>query len=89
MSAHWSAWSAWPSQAFSGLIAGTNAMSHKIDFIELIVSELTANGEMEAGRLYESPFLDISPQGPEGLLPAAKVERMVQMLEEIRQRAVA
>ena len=32
------------SQAFSGLIAGTNATSDKIEFIELIVSELTANG---------------------------------------------
>ena len=77
------------SQAFNGVIAGTQATPDQIEFIELIVSELTANGVMEAGRLYESPFLDISPQGPEGLFPAAKVERMVQVLAEIRQRAVA
>ena len=61
----------------------------QIEFIELIVSELTTNGVMEAGRLYESPFLDISPQGPEGLFPVAKVDRMVQVLDEIRQRAAA
>ncbi len=42
---------------------------------------------MEAGRLYESPFLDIIRQGPEGLFPAAKVDRMVQVIDEIRQRA--
>jgi len=77
------------SQAFSEVIAGTQATPDQIEFIELIVAELTATGVMEAGRLYESPFLDISPQGPEGLFPAAKVERMVQVLDEIRRRAVA
>jgi type I restriction enzyme R subunit len=76
-------------QAFSDVIAGTQATPDQIEFIDLIVSELTTNGVMEAGRLYESPFLDISPQGPEGLFPAAKVDRMVQVLDEIRQRAVA
>ncbi len=76
-------------QAFSEVIAGTQATSDQIEFIDLIVSELTTNGVMEAGRLYESPFLDISPQGPEGLFPVAKVDRMVQVLEEIRQRAAA
>ena len=76
-------------QAFSEVIAGTQATPDQIEFIELIVLELTTNGVMEAGRLYESPFLDISPQGPEGLFPAAKVDRMVQVLDEIRQRAAA
>ena len=76
-------------QAFSDVIAGTQATPDQIEFIDLIVSELTTNGVMEAGRLYESPFLDISPQGPEGLFPLAKVDRMVQVLDEIRQRAAA
>jgi hypothetical protein len=35
----------------------------------------------------ESPFLDISPQGPEALFPRARVEQMVQVLDEIRRRA--
>lgn len=61
----------------------------QIEFNELIVSELSTNGVMEAGPLYESPFLDISPPGPEGLVPVAKVDRMVQVLDEIRQRAAA
>jgi type I restriction enzyme R subunit len=76
-------------QAFSEVIVGTQATPDQIEFIDLIVSELTTNGVMEAGRLYESPFLDISPQGPEGLFPVAKVDRMVQVLDEIRQRAAA
>jgi type I restriction enzyme R subunit len=77
------------SQAFSEVIAGTNATPDQIEFIDLIIAELTATGVMDASRLYESPFLDISPQGPEGLFPSAKVDRMVQVLDEIRQRAAA
>jgi type I restriction enzyme, R subunit len=76
-------------QAFSEVIAGTQATPDQIEFIDLVVSELTINGVMEAGRLYEAPFVDISPQGPEGLFPVAKVDRMVQVLDEIRQRAAA
>ena len=76
-------------QAFSEVIAGTRATPDQIEFIEFIVTELTINGVMEAGRLYESPFLDISPQGPEGLFPVAKVDQMAQVLDEIRQRATA
>ena len=75
-------------QAFSELIAGTSATPDQIEFIELIVEELTANGRMEARRLYESPFLDISPRGPEGLFPSAKVDAIVRALDEIRQRAL-
>ena len=34
--------------------------------------------------LYESPFTDISPQGPEGVFPSAKVTKLVDVLNEIR-----
>jgi hypothetical protein len=44
---------------------------------------------MEPERLYESPFTDINPQGPEGVFPSAKVDQTVKVLAEIRQRAAA
>ena len=75
--------------AFSELVSGTRASADQIEFIDLIVEELTQSGCMEARRLYESPFLDISPQGPEGLFPASKVEQMFQVLQDIGQRAAA
>jgi len=76
-------------QAFNEFISGSTATPDQLEFIELIVSELTANGVVEARRLYESPFLDISPQGPEALFPEAKVDRMFQILEEFKKRAAA
>jgi type I restriction enzyme R subunit len=53
------------------------------------VQYLTENGVMEPDRLYESPFTDIHSQGPTGVFPSAKVDQMVQVLMEIRQRAAA
>ena len=60
---------------------------YPIEFIGLIVDELTANGVMTAERLYESPFLDISPQGPEGLFPVAAIDRMLKIIDGLRLRA--
>ncbi|MFM0168849.1 DEAD/DEAH box helicase family protein [Paraburkholderia sediminicola] len=76
-------------QAFSTLVNGTTATSNQIEFINLIVQELTQNGVMEADRLFESPFTDLNVQGPFGVFPQATVTQIVQVLSEIRERAVA
>ncbi len=75
-------------RAFNEFVTGTSKPD-QIEFVELIVSALTANGVVEANRLYESPYLEVSPQGPEALFTSAKVERMLQILEEIKLRAAA
>ncbi|NDP39488.1 MAG: DEAD/DEAH box helicase family protein [Rhodoferax sp.] len=75
--------------AFSQFVVGTTATASQLEFIDLIVQYLTENGVMDAARLYESPFTDISQQGPEALFLPAKVTEMVRVLDEIRERAVA
>jgi type I restriction enzyme, R subunit len=75
--------------AFSGFISGTTATPDQIEFIELIVRELTQNGVMEPDRLFQSPFIDLNAQGPLGIFPPAKVTQIVDVLTEIRARAVA
>jgi type I restriction enzyme R subunit len=76
-------------QAFSAFITGTTVKPNQIEFVDLIVRYLTENGVMEVDRLYESPFTDISPQGPEGVFPSARVDEMVRVLIEIIHRAAA
>lgn len=76
-------------QAFSDFVSGSTATPNQMEFIELIIEELTQNGVMEVARLYETPFVDISPMGPEGIFPSAKVEQMIRVLAEIRGRAAA
>jgi type I restriction enzyme R subunit len=44
---------------------------------------------MDASLLYESPFTDITPQGPDGLFPSVQVDELVSLLSDVRARAVA
>jgi type I restriction enzyme R subunit len=74
-------------QAFSQFVVGTTATASQLEFIDLIVQYLTENGVMDAARLYESPFTDISQQGPEALFLPIRVTEMVRVLDEIRLRA--
>jgi type I restriction enzyme R subunit len=77
------------SQAFSQFVIGTTATASQLEFVDLIVQYLTENGVMDAARLYESPFTDISQQGPEALFLPVRVTEMIQVLDGIRERAVA
>ena len=56
--------------------------------MNLIVDHLTEYGEMEANLLYEPPFPDIVPQGPDGLFTGPQVDELVALLDDVRQRAV-
>lgn len=76
-------------QAFSEFINGSTATPNQIEFIQLVVQELTQTGVMEPGRLFESPFTDVNAQGPLGVFPPAKVTQLVGVLTVIRERAVA
>ena len=75
-------------QAFSDFVVGTTATANQLEFIDLVVDYLTENGVMEPERLYESPFTDINPRGPEAVFSITRVNQIVDVLDEIRQRAL-
>lgn len=76
-------------QAFSEFISGTTVTPNQIEFINLIVQELTQNGLIEPDRLWEQPYTNLHSEGPLGIFPQAKVQRIVEVLSTIRERAVA
>ncbi|MFC4787371.1 hypothetical protein ACT8ZV_23040 [Nocardioides sp. MAHUQ-72] len=49
---------------------------------------LTANGFMEVARLYESPFTDAAPQGPNMIFTEEQVDDIVAVLDQIRSHAL-
>ena len=70
-------------EALSGFMAGRILAANQIEFLNLIVNHLTEHGIMGAALLYESPFIDLSPQGPDGLFTSPQVDELVQVLEEV------
>jgi type I restriction enzyme R subunit len=75
--------------AFAGFLKGTTLKANQIEFVDLVINYLTDHGVMEAAILYESPFTDIAPQGPDGLFTSAQVDELMRTLESVRQAAVA
>lgn len=70
-------------------LTGRTPSANQIEFVNLIVGHLTEHGVMDSVRLYESPFTDISPRGPEGVFTEPQVVALVSVLKEIRQTAAA
>jgi len=76
-------------EALAGFLAGKALAANQIDFVNLIVDHLTEHGVMDAARLYESPFTDLTPCGPDGMFSARQVDELVRILDSIRARAIA
>lgn len=75
-------------QALNRFTAGKALSSSQIEFVNLVVEHLTENGTMKPELLYESPFTDLTPQGPDGLFAPKQVDELVTLLGDIRARAV-
>ncbi|HPZ49800.1 MAG TPA: type I restriction-modification enzyme R subunit C-terminal domain-containing protein [Propionibacteriaceae bacterium] len=76
------------SEAFSEFLTDSRLGVTEIRFIQMIVEHLTANGVMPAARLYEAPFTDFAPQGPDVLFSEDAVDRMVMILDDVRATAL-
>jgi type I restriction enzyme R subunit len=74
-------------EAFSEHLVDSKYSTTQIRFLELIVEQLTANGVMEAARLYESPFTDHAPLGPDSVFTDQQVESIIRVLDSVRKRA--
>jgi len=57
--------------------------------VNLVVNHLTEHGAMEAARLYESPFTDLTPRGPDALFTSTQLDELLAVLASVRATAVA
>ena len=76
-------------QGLAGFMAGKVLSANQIEFVNIIVDHLTEHGAMKPELLYESPFTDVNPKGPEGVFNSAQIDELLAMLSQVRERAVA
>lgn len=75
-------------EAFGSFLTDKAINATQIEFINLIVNHLTEQGTMSAELLYESPFTDVTPTGPEGLFTAAQLDVLTAVLRNVEAAAV-
>jgi len=76
-------------EAFGEFLDATRFSANQIEFVNLVIDELSENGTVEPRRFYESPFTDVSPQGPDALFESRQIDRLIAVVAEIRRRAEA
>lgn len=76
-------------EALAGFLAGKTLKANQIEFVNLIVNHLTEHGVMDASLLYESPFTDLTPRGPDELFSSTQVDELMAVLAAVRATAVA
>ena len=75
--------------AMNKFLNGKTWEPNQIEFINLIVNHLTENGTMDPAMLYESPFTDVTPLGPDGIFTSAQIDELLAILNEVRNAALA
>ncbi|MGI8820449.1 MAG: type I restriction-modification enzyme R subunit C-terminal domain-containing protein [Chthoniobacterales bacterium] len=76
-------------RSFAGFLNEKNLQANQIEFVNLLVDHLTERGVVDVAALYDSPYTDVSPRGPDGLFDAPQVEQIVEILHDVRGRAIA
>lgn len=76
-------------EALAKFTNGKTLTANQLEFINLIVDHLTEHGVGEAARLYESPFTDLAPYGPDALFPSTDLDELFGILQAVRATAVA
>lgn len=73
--------------AFAEFLDDKRYNANQIEFVSLLIDELTENGVVDPRRFYESPYTDISPQGPDALFESSDVDRLLEVVADVRRRA--
>lgn len=77
-------------EAFREFVAPGIATAAQIEFVNMVIEHLTDQGTMDPGLLYEHPFVDVAPMGPERLFDdEEKVARLFNKIQVINDSAVA
>ena len=74
-------------ELFAEFLAEGTHTATQIRFINEIIDELTSRGVMDPVRLYDPPFSDLAPMGPEGLFSSKEAGEIFNLLSLIQARA--
>ena len=60
---------------------------NQITFVNLVIDYLTEHGTIEPGRIYDSPFTGVAPEGPEAIFPKDDVDEFFDIVRHLHDAA--
>ncbi|KGD95701.1 DEAD/DEAH box helicase family protein [Rhizobium sp. YS-1r] len=75
-------------EAFGEFLADSAATAQQIEFVDMVIEHLTEKGTMDPGLLYESPFIDKAPEGPQQVFDFEKTKRLVEVIRGLNESAL-
>ena len=62
---------------------------NQITFVNLVIDYLTEHGTIEPGRIYDSPFTGVAPEGPEAIFPKDDLDEFFEIVRHLHDAALA
>jgi type I restriction enzyme R subunit len=76
-------------EALATFVGDSTLTANQLAFIDLIVDRLASSGSIDPELLYQAPFTDVAPTGPDALFPSARVDELFATLRRIADSAEA
>ncbi|MXW75462.1 MAG: DUF4145 domain-containing protein [Acidimicrobiaceae bacterium] len=76
-------------RAFAKFLDDKHCNVNQIRFVEMVINYLTEHGTIESGRVYESPFTSVAPEGPEALFAESDQAEFFQIIQHLHNTATA
>ena len=75
-------------EVFGSFLAKSSYTVDQINFINLVINDLTQNGVVTAARFYDAPYTAISAVGPQALFTPEQIQEIDDLLESVRRNAM-
>ena len=68
-------------RAFDKFLDDKRYSANQIRFVEMVIAYLADNGTIDPGRIYDSPFISVAPQGPELLYSPSDADEFFEIVK--------
>jgi type I restriction enzyme R subunit len=76
-------------EALNEFVGPTEFTGNQLAFVNLIIEQLTQRGSVPTRLLYEAPFTDYAPKGPDELFTDTQMSKLVDVLRQVSSTAAA
>ncbi|MET3919335.1 type I site-specific restriction endonuclease [Arthrobacter sp. UYEF20] len=74
-------------EALAEFVSDTALTASRLDFLQLLVNQLSENGVVKPDALFKSPYSELAPSGPDELFGEERAVRLIRTLRAIESHA--